>query len=598
MTCTISSEQKAFLRRLGTEPLFLLGHLPALGSVVARKIRTRILLALSGPHRGRKIWPQWLEPPGLGPQGLGAKGQERALHRAVSPPAHLPTYPWRFREQAHERMELWGTPSSPDEDHEDYLARHRWGFLLEQMLGDCVDWGACLEACSRWAMTMSDTKSPAWEPYSACERIANLAVFLAAMPPRMREHGIPPEMIEFMQRSVTWVYGHLEYYGPKQTNNHILNNARALVLGGIVGGDPTAVSAGMQIFRRCLPQMIQSGGFLRERSSHYQLVVLNWVLDAWRFVAAAEGPDAGDTRFLSGYAERMRAAASMLCERGTSLLAVIGDVSPDITPSRASARLALLYSDCWPHACPSEGLAIADGWFRLSKGDEMVLGNFPDGPFPHDFPTHGHGDYTSFIWSHAGQQILVDPGRHRYSADETSALQLSAVSHNLPTVNGLAPLCESIVQRGGWWPVPYASAQLKTTGLTDAIVMEHDGFARATPVSRHSRQIELRECGLSVVDSFQGSGPVDLSFYWHFGDAFGNFDRSRMLATGSGGNVRVDVGETTGKRDGIELHAELLPGGISAEYGRISSSVRLRLSCSARLPVTISTQFSWVAGAA
>ncbi len=55
--------------------------------------------------------------------------------------------------------------------------------------------------------------------------------------------------------------------------------------------------------------LVLSGGFLRERSSHYQLIVLNWVLDAWRFLAAAEGPESEDVRFLADYAERMRTAA-------------------------------------------------------------------------------------------------------------------------------------------------------------------------------------------------------------------------------------------------------------------------------------------------
>jgi hypothetical protein len=541
-------------------------------------------------HRGRKTWPQWLGAP---------PGRASAPRPAVSQPGHLPSYPCRIQEQASDPMDVRpmpiGEPRSPDEDLEDYLARHRWGFLLERMMGDRVDWHACLDACIQWTVTMSDTEDPVWETYSACERIANLAVFLAAMPTELREYGVPRAVIEFLDKSVTWVYGHLEYYGPTETNNHILNNARALVLGGAVIGNSIAVSAGMQIFRQCLPDMILGGGFLRERSSHYQLVILSWVLDAWRFIAAAEGPDAGDTRFLAGYADRMRKAASMLCERGTSLSAVIGDVSPDLTPQRTLGRLALLYPDWWPLAFRCEGFAVADGWFRLSKGDEVVLGNFPEGRFPWGFPTHGHGDYSSFVWSHAGEQILVDSGRYRYSADAVSAAQVSAVGHNLPTVNGLAPLCESM-RSGGWWPVPYASAELSAAALSDALVLEHDGFARATPVSRHCRRIELRPCTLRVVDSFEGSGAVDLSFYWHFSEAFANFDSSRMVASGSGGSVRMDVRETSGTREPIELQVEMLPGHLSAEYGNMSPSTRLRLSCSAILPMSVTTQFFWAAG--
>jgi hypothetical protein len=583
---TIRSEQRAFARRLATEPLFLLMHSRALGLAVIRRLRSRIVIALSSAHRGRKIRPLWLD----------ALGPSRASHCAAIAPAGLPIYPCRIHEGANESIDILGIRIA-GEDHEDYLARHRWGFLLERMLDNCVDWRACIEACVQWTKANSDTADRAWEPYSACERVANLAVFLAAMPPATREPEIPPQIREFLDRSLRWVHGHLEYYGPTETNNHILNNARALVLGGIVGGDPAAVSAGMQIFRWCLPEMILRGGFLRERSSHYQLIVLNWVLDAWRFVAAAEGPDGEDTRFLAGYADRMRTAASMLCGRGTSLLAVIGDVSPDITPLQSLGRLALLYPDWWPHTYRSESLAVSDGWFRLSKEDETVLGNFPEGPFPCDFPTHGHSDHTSFVWSHDGKEVLVDPGRYRYTPDEVSLAQVGAVSHNLPTVNGLAPLCESMVQRGGWWPLPYAAAQLRAAAVTDGIVLEHDGFARATPVKRHSRRIEPQLGGLQVVDSFEGSGTVDLSFYWHFGEGFENFDSSRMLAIGQGGNVRVDVRDKTGTRDRIPLVVELLSGRISAQYGRTLPSIRVRLGCRVNLPATIATKFSWVGGA-
>ena len=49
------------------------------------------------------------------------------------------------------------------------------------------------------------------------ERVVNPAVFPAAMPPAMREYAVPREMIELVHRSVTWVYGHLHYYGPSRT---------------------------------------------------------------------------------------------------------------------------------------------------------------------------------------------------------------------------------------------------------------------------------------------------------------------------------------------------------------------------------------------
>jgi hypothetical protein len=584
---TIKSEQRAFSRRLASEPLFLLKHIRALALAVSRRIKNRVVIGLSTHHRGRKVTPQWLST---------EKGSDGAARFPEAGPNLLPTYAHRVPKQADRSFPAMGSRTS-GQDREDYLALHRWGFLLERMLDNDVGWRAGIEACIQWIGENSNTADPAWEPYSACERIANFLVFFAAMPPGMREHGIPPQVGEFLSRSVTWVFGHLEYYGPAETNNHILNNARALVLGGIATRDPLAVSAGLQIFRRCLPKLILSGGFLRERSSHYQLVVLNWVLDAWRFVAAAQGPDGEDARFLAGYADRMRKAASMLCGCATSLLAVIGDVSPDFSPVQSLGRLALLYPDWWPTVPWSAGgVAYADGWFRFCKGEEVVMGNFPEGEFPCEFPTHGHSDFTSFVWLHDCQEILVDPGRHRYAPDEVSPAQVGAAGHNLPTVNDIAPLCESVVPRGGWQPLPYAAARLRAAAVPDGMVLEHDGFARATPVNRHIRRIELQEHGLQVVDSFEGHGSVDLSFFWHFGEEFERFDTVQMLAIGRAGNVRVEVRDLTGRPDRSPLATETFSSCISRAYGHMLPSLSVCLSGRVELPASLATRFSWLAG--
>ena len=49
-----------------------------------------------------------------------------------------------------------------------------------------------------------------------------------------------------------------------------------------------------------LPQLVSEEGFLRERSSHYRLIVANWMLDAWHFVDACFGAVRIPTRCFSG----------------------------------------------------------------------------------------------------------------------------------------------------------------------------------------------------------------------------------------------------------------------------------------------------------
>ena len=335
-----------------------------------------------------------------------------------------------------------------------------------------------------------------------------------------------------------------------------------------------------------------NGGFLRERSSHYQLIVLNWLMDARHFLIAYAEQDSADVEFLGDYASRMLSAASMVCDSHGRLLALFGDVSPDATPGLSGARLALLYPHCWPAPQATRPpVEMRDGWFRISAGQDVVLGNFPTGHFPFRFPTHGHCDFTGFAWIHGAAEILVDPGRYRYTPDAVSLSQTSASGHNLPTVNGLAPVCESLVINGRWWPLPYADAVLEAFERDGSLVLAHNGFARATPVVRHARQIVARDGGLVVLDSFDGQGTVDVAWCWHFGRRFHTFDQEHLVASGPGAQVRMCVEGVAGPARVAPIFGGAPGSWISCKYGEKQPGLSVYLHHTVALPAKVCTQF-------
>ena len=574
---TARTEREAYLRRLRTEPGFLLRHVPALSGAVLRRIRTRLTVRLARAHEGSKVEPPWLD-------GATAPiGSQGAVAELI-----LPTYPPGGAMSA--AAAAGPTSRAPSSDPEDYLAGQRWGVLTDALLAGSVDWQEQLAACVEWLENHRDRTDPAWEPYSACERVANLLVFLAVMRGSPPAPAIPPQLPEFLQDSLVWILQHLEYYGPAQTNNHIINNARAIVMAAAALDDATARATGIEILRRCLPALIMEGGFLRERSSHYQVIVLNWLLDAWRFLGIGEEADGEARSFVAGYIQRMIGATAMLCERGTRLLSLIGDVSPDLTPAQSLRRLRLLYPEFWPPAESTETTAMRDGWFRMVSGQSIVLGNFPTGPFPAGFPTHGHADLTSFAWLHGGEEILADPGRYRYSADATSAFQKCAGGTNVPLVNGLAPLCESLLAAGQWWPLPYAAARLEASVSGAEVMLTHDGFARATRVGRHCRALRLDRDSLTVFDSFAGEGEAELGFCWHFGETYDTFDAQRLTACGGGRSLALQVEGVAGlPRAAIAGAAE--GGWLSRAYGQRQPALAVYLYWRVRLPAEVATRF-------
>jgi hypothetical protein len=262
---TLKHERLAFIGRLRTDPAFLSRHLRALSFAVLRATKNRLTIRLSSRHRGRKLWPDWLVF-----NALVVSPNIAAKPIAVT----LPQYPGS--PLTHSRHSICRpTELDANDDAENYFADHRWGFLLESRLENCADQRSNLDQCMRWIENHSNKTDKAWEPYSACERVANILIFLATVPVAMRVEEFPRQLSDFLNDSVNWIYRHLEYYGATETNNHIINNARALVMAGVAIGNRAAVSAGVRIFRNCLQGLIMSGGFLRERSSHYQLIVLN-----------------------------------------------------------------------------------------------------------------------------------------------------------------------------------------------------------------------------------------------------------------------------------------------------------------------------------
>jgi hypothetical protein len=577
----VEHEKKALRRRLGRDPLFAAEHLPWLVASVIRVLRNRLAARLGGRHRGRKLEPDWF-------------WATDKLFPSESTPAEvswrLPSYP-RVKELARERKRI--AHAVPlDDDPEDYMADQRWGFLTEALLGGSLDRREAIERCMVWMESHADKSDLAWEPYSAGERLTNLLVFLAAAPTAERSQFVTPRLCAFLQESVAWIYRHVEYYGRTETNNHVLNNARALVVGGWVTGSEIAFSAGMQTFRRWLPELVSAGGFLRERSSHYQLVVLNWILDAWWFASAARSIDGEQAHFLESYLHRMLPAGKMLCSDQLELQAVIGDVSPDMDPDGSIGRLAWLYPQHWQAgAAPAERIRVVDDWFRLAEGAETVIGNFPQGRMPRKFPTHGHNDITSFAWMHGDTEILVDPGRYRYTADAVSVHQSAAAAHNLPTVDGLAPFCESLKTGAQWRPVPYAEATLEMLPTEAGVVLAHTGFARATPVTRHTRTIELEANGLRVHDAFDGQGAADVEFHWQFGPSFILFDASRSTMSGAGGEVCIEIVELDSPSNAGRWNANIRKGWMSRSYGGLTPLLGLSLRSEVRLPARIVTRF-------
>lgn len=483
---------------------------------------------------------------------------------------------------------------SAENDPEDELRPHRWGGLIDiETDGEPSPAGEEARGLlERWIGDNGNKGEACWETYSTCERIANLLTWLSLVPKATRDAHAPAGIEIFLADSGAWILERLEFHGDRLTNNHILNNARALVMVGAALDRRDFVWSGLGVFDKMLARLVGPGGALCERSSHYQLVVMNWILDAVFFLRAINGPYAAGADRLEETAARMAACGAPACDPQGRLLTLIGDISPDATPRATCRRLAWLYPDRWPARGSIASRGRCDDWYWLDDGGLRLIVNFPVGDFPTPWRTHGHSDYTGFVLIHRGRELLRDSGQWRYAKDAISKAQRSAEGHSVPIVDGLGPTCEYLA-KGEWFPTPYARASVRA-GFVDrsALRLEHSGFRRGGKVTWHRRELTLLDGTLSVRDRFEGCEAAEIQLLWQLAPELA--PTTSALSRFEGGGVSLTI---TDAPTDCPTERKLVcgqPGGgwSSTSYGEVAPAPMLRVVRQVQLPFETETIFS------
>lgn len=547
-----------------------------LWSLVFRRIVNTLHMKVMGKaHRGLKRWPHWLSPMDTG-FDLCQQGQL--------------TFPAYRRYSCGQSPRIGQIVQFGSNDPEGYLASHRWGDCYIAAFEDRFSAKEALEQALSWIRNQPPKSDRAWEPYSSCERVVNLAVMLSIHPKCWSDLGAKSkfDIAAFFVESAYWIISRLEYYGKKVTNNHILNNARALVVAGSVTGNDHLVQCGLACFHQMSQELIQSGGFLRERSSHYQYIVTNWLMDTLHF--APWSPNISDrTREmideLTALAERVSTATGLLASGLDGLQTHIGDISPDNHPSSAILRLRCLYPQAFLKECPFAD-EQRDEWVFVSAGKHQLIACGMPVKYPLNYKTHGHCDLGSFVWAYNRQLVLVDSGRGSYITDDQTSWQCGPQGHNLITVQGLAPLCDTLLSTGYWCPSVYSKAGIHLkTEKGASFLLKHDGFKRVPGVGEYNRLVQFEEESIVILDSLEGTGIVDVDMYWHFPEGFIPLTQDICISAESGLQVRFR--EDNGMAGASANKWEKYP--LSIAYGGTHSAYMLHTHRTISLPWVATT---------
>jgi uncharacterized heparinase superfamily protein len=410
-------------------------YLHALRAARARQLRARLLRPLR-----RRRFPAGVPPRPLAPLPAAAALWRSPAFAATSPP-DAGTRLGRFHRQ-------YG---------EDVLDAARGGDAAE-----------AARLLATWIEAHPPRNGDAWHPYPLSTRVGNWVAAVTLLPELATE-----AVSESAWRQLLRLARNIE---DDVLGNHVIRNARALVLGGSAFAAPELTRRGLELLRRELPEQVLRDGGHYERSPSYHLLVLRDLLEVH-----AVSPHS----WLADAIDRMRAFAAAV-RRPDGAPALFNDGTVD------APRLDL--------PAPPEGMAVFEDsgfvvvrehglWFALRCGSAA----------PSFLPAHAHADALSLQVWWRGRPVLVDAGSSTYEAGPTRDWERSTHAHSTIVVDGR----DQFRTWGAFRSGPLAKARLRYA--RDAVVEASVDLPRGI---RHVRRVEWDAAAGEIVvhDRLDGRG--------------------------------------------------------------------------------------------
>ena len=334
-------------------------------------------------------------------------------------------------------------------DSEDYYAANRFIWIYEVLAAypyeNVINY--CCKKIIQWVDAYPEpSRDKRFESYSISERIIVFLFFLKFTRKHLTLSIIDREkIISSLTNQLLHLLKHLEYHGDK-TNNHILNNARALYIAGRLLKNSEIEKLAKRILLNELPLVFDKGTYL-EGSSHYQMLLTKNFLEMMLIAESTK-----DEEFIGLFQEPIHQmlvqSDILLGEYSANEYPLFGDISPDMAPdwfigkpfSRKSGAVSK-WASLFQHNSKLFSLETVEpqkysitnkkaSWLYIEKNGFEVWSTIKNGTKS----GHGHNDNGSVVVFHKGQPIVIDPGLHTYNSKQ-KAPQVQCFSHNTPIID-------------------------------------------------------------------------------------------------------------------------------------------------------------------
>lgn len=505
-------------------------------------------------------------------------------------------------------------------DLEDWHAYHRlyWAVRLSQ--------AACAAVPSAEKLFLAEVSTWLENPwrgdpvvvhsYTTSERIASLTeiLFWSAAAKSGAMLSLAKSIKAKIWQDVCRLQGRMEY--ALGIHNHLLNNARALLLAAAVlpecGEARGWSSQAFKVWDDVGSKLILEDGTFGEQSSHYHLLLCRTALEYWLAARRFE------QKLAAGLEERIRGMFRLANDllRADGSLPRFGDVCPDHGVEELRGLMAAAYhlgileeppvdrriTPLTHYYCGEVG--HLPSYTRRARARLYSTGGFaflhcestPIDLVVHADPrpevgTHGDAGRGSFELRWRDQYLVREPGSFLGPTSPGQIQRRSGRTQNVTCLDGLAPgVTPEDRQFLPEWYLPSGGRLELFDGaaIHPGIHLRCEGFRRLRPDILLFRTWALDDAGnLSFSERIEGSGATEFEsrmclgdFPWNQLERDDTSDVSRIQGqVGAGASVRMTVHPPQGTTVSID------PCTFVAEYGQQKPGRMLRVAGDQKLPL-------------
>jgi hypothetical protein len=339
-------------------------------------------------------------------------------------------------------------------DPEIYNSINRWYWLVydKSSLNErSIHEG--LQLVLNWIHSNRCENNLAWEPYACSERISSLSTFYILKKSfKDYKSEINQNLLlkNFHRETINILTNSLEYYPKGITYNHVINNLKGLVISSILIDQNDLALKSFNLLLKELDIVVDKEGFLREGSSHYQLIFCRWICELSFFFKKSDNNVFLEK--LNPYLIKILKATNFffIKDENNNIVNIplFGDLSPDFNVewmisyfvkdenNNSSYGPKILNELELNLDFGQNDYASYGSYSKLEKNNWVIFIKHSnnDGTF---YPSHEHQDFGSFVLFYNGKKIIVDRGRENYLKSHFNDQFCDSTSHNSITINSL-----------------------------------------------------------------------------------------------------------------------------------------------------------------